>query len=234
MATGGGKGLGVKPLRTIDQVDTPQGSLMLKQRGERDFLITIAGRTLMTSMAHRSEQVLGIVACRRLSGYAQPRVLVGGLGMGFTLRAVLDELPQHARVTVAELNPVTEKWCRGPLAGLTDAAVADPRVQVEIVDVAKAITRAADGPPGHRFDAIVIDLYVGPDAGTASKDPLYGKGAVNRTFRALTADGIFSVWGEAFDAAFVKRLEGAGFTVRHERPGKGGLRHVVYVAQKKH
>lgn len=223
----------MKPLRTIESVETKEGTLALKQRDERDFLITIGGRVLMTSTAHRSEEALGIVACRRLKTYAAPKVLVGGLGMGFTLRAVLDELPAGANVTVAELNPVTESWCRGPLAGLTANAVSDPRVKVEIIDVTKAIARAADGPPGERFDAIVIDLYVGPDAGTRRDDPLYGRKAATQAARALTAQGVYSIWGEAFDAAYVKRLEGAGFTVRHERPGKGGLRHVVYVAQKR-
>lgn len=223
----------MKPLRTIDSVETKEGTLALKQRGERDFLITIAGRVLMTSTAHRSEVALGIVACRRLKNYAQPRVLVGGLGMGFTLRAVLDELPKNAQVTVAELNPVTETWCRGPLAVLTDHAVEDPRVKVEIVDVTKAISYAGEGPPERRYDAIVIDLYVGPDAGTRKEDPLYGKRAARQAAQALTAGGVFAIWGEAFDAAYAKRLEGAGFSVRHERPGKGGLRHVVYVATKR-
>ncbi len=223
----------MKPLRTIDSVETKEGTLALKQRGERDFLITIDGRVLMSSTAHRSEQALGIVACRRLANYAVPRVLVGGLGMGFTLRAVLDELPKNARVTVAELNPITETWCRGPLAELTAHAVEDPRVKVEIIDVAKAIARAASGQPGLRFDAIVIDLYVGPDAASTRDDPLYGRRAAAQACQALTAGGVFSIWGEAYDETYAQRLERVGFDVRYERPGKGGLRHVVYVATKR-
>jgi spermidine synthase len=222
----------MKPLRTIDRVQTEDGLLELKQRSERDFLITIDNRVLMTSTAHRSEEVLGIVACRRLKPYARPRVLIGGLGMGYTLRAVLDELPPTGQVVVAELNPVTEKWCRGPLALLTNDALSDPRVKVEIADVSGVMARAASHPD-RRFDAIVIDLYVGPDAGTGVRDPLYGKKACVRAHEALTAQGIFGVWGEAYDAAFATRLDAAGFDVRHERPGKGGLRHVVYVAQKR-
>lgn len=222
----------MKPLKTIDSVTTPDGVLALKQRGERDFLITHDGRVLMTSVAHRSEVALGKVACRRLANYAQPRILVGGLGMGFTLRAVLDTVPKGARVVVAELNAITETWCRGPLAALTDSAVTDPRVTVEIEDVTKVIARASSGNPAARFDAIVVDLYVGPDAGTRANDPLYGKKAVRQAAQALTAGGIYSIWGEALDAAYVSRLEGAGFSVTHQKPGKGGLRHVVYVAQK--
>lgn len=223
----------MKPLRTIDQHETPEGTLALKQRGARDFLITIAGRVLMTSTAHRSEEVLGTLACQRLAAHPRPRVLVGGLGMGFTLRAVLRELPAQAEVVVAELNPITETWCRGPLAVLTDCAVGDPRVRVELGDVADAIAAAASGPPERRYDAIVIDLYVGPAADTAEADPLYGAKATARAASALAPGGVFSIWGENFDAAYAARLERAGFSVRHQRPGKGGLRHVVYVAQKR-
>jgi spermidine synthase len=214
----------MKPLRTVDQVETGEGTLALKQRGERDFLITIGGRVLMTSTAHRSEAVLGLVACRRLGSHPAPRVLVGGLGMAFTLRAVLDVLPPTAVVTVAELNPITEVWCRGPLALLTDRAVEDPRVRVEITDVHQAIARAADGKPEGRFDAIVADLYVGPTASLKQ---------CRRTERALTPGGIFSVWGEAYEEGYARTLAAVGFSVRHERPGKGGLKHVVYVAQKR-
>jgi spermidine synthase len=214
----------MKPLRTVEQVETPDGTLALKQRGERDFLITIDGRVLMTSTAHRSEAVLGLVACRRLAGHPAPRVLVGGLGMAFTLRAVLDVLPPTARVTVAELNPVTVTWCRGPLSALTGRAVDDPRVGVEIADVHQVIARAAEGPPEGRYDAIVADLYVGPEA---KLKPL------KRTERALTPGGIFSVWGEAYEPAYARQLALAGFEARYERPGKGGLKHVVYIATKR-
>ncbi len=223
----------MKPLVTIASVETPEGALALKQRGERDFLITIAGRVLMTSTARRSEEALGTLACRRLAGQASPRVLVGGLGMGFTLRAVLDTLPPRARVVVAELNPVTEAWCRGPLAVLTQGAVADARVTVEVADVAQVIARAASGPPAGRYDAISIDLYVGPDAATREDDRLYGRAAAAQAFAALTPGGIFSVWGEEYDDGYERRLRGAGFEVTHERPGRGGRGHVVYVAQKR-
>ena len=159
-------------------------------------------------------------------------MLVGGLGMGFTLRAVLDRLPRGAQVVVAELNPIVETWCRGPLAHLTDRAVEDPRVTVALEDVGKSITRAANSGIETKFDAIVIDLYVGPDAGTEKKDPLYGSKAVDTARRALKSGGIFAIWGEAWDEAFEHRLEKVGFEVRHERPGKGGLKHVIYIAQR--
>lgn len=220
----------MKPLRTIESVKTRDGMLELKSRGPKDFLITIDGRILMTSTAHRSEVALGKVACSRLATYAQPRVLVGGLGMAYTLRAVLDELPPTAKVIVAELNAITETWCRTHMAPLTDSAVDDPRVKIEIADVMKVISAAAHGSPDKRFDAIVIDLYVGPDAGTRRDDPLYGARACSEARQALKKGGIFSIWGEAYDEAYAKRLEKNGFEVRAEKPGRGGLRHVVYVA----
>lgn len=222
----------MKPLRTIESVETKEGLLSLKQRDTHDFLITVAGRVLMTSTAHRSEVALGAVACKRLANYASPRVLVGGLGMAYTLRAVLDRLGKGAKVVVAELNPVVEQWCRGPLAHLTDRAVEDPRVTVAIEDVTKSISRAANSGLEEKFDAIVIDLYVGPDAGSSKKDPLYGSKAVDAARRALRSGGIFAIWGEAYDPSFERRLEKVGFEVRHERPGKGGLKHVIYVAQR--
>ncbi len=220
-----------QPWLTLDSVPTPEGALELRQRGERDFLITVAGRVLMSSAAHRSEAALGEVACRGLGGRRGPRVLVGGLGMGFTLRAVLDALPPTGRVVVAELNPVVVGWCRGPLAALTGRAAEDRRVAIEIADVAAVIRRAASGGDEGRFDVVVLDLYEGPGAHTDKRDdPLYGRGAIERTRAALSPGGVFAVWGENPDAGFEKRLRGAGFTVAVDRPGRGGLRHVVYRA----
>jgi spermidine synthase len=216
------------PWKIIDSVATEAGTLELRQRGERDFLITVGGLVLMNSAAHRSESALGRLACGRLRQHPSPRVLVGGLGMGYTLKAVLDLLPATGRVVVAELNPVVVTWCRGPLAGLTGCAATDPRVTVEIIDVADLIR----GHVGECFDAIVLDLYTGPDAHSHKRDdPLYGSAAIAGTRAALRPGGVFAVWGENYDAGFAKRLHAAGFAVTSERPGHGGLRHVVYVAQ---
>jgi len=163
----------------------------------------------------------------------KPRVLIGGLGMGLTLRAALDALPEEAQVTVAELNPDVVAWCRGPLSGLALNAVGDHRVAVVIDDVASVITEASK-PNATKFDAIIIDLYEGPGTGTdALLDPFYGSCALKTTAAALSADGVFAVWGESLDAGFEKRLAAAGFSVVRQRPGRGGLRHVVYVARKR-
>jgi spermidine synthase len=186
----------------------------------------------MNSSANRSEVALGEYACRLVAGRPRPRVLIGGLGMAFTLRAALDALPATAQVVVAELEPAVVTWCRGPLGDLTGCAVNDPRVSVETDDVA-AVIIAATHKGAARYDAIVIDLYVGPSADSDPHfDPYYGSHALQTTAHALTPGGIFAIWGENPDAAFEKRLTAARFTFERLRPGRGGLRHVVYIAKK--
>jgi len=223
-----------QPWNTVESVATDEGTLELRQRGERDFMIMIGSQVLMNSLANRSEVVLGQLGCGHLKESENPRVLVGGLGMGFTLKAVLDTLPPESRVVVAELNATVLEWCRGPLAGLTGNAVDDPRVTVEIGDVAHRIRRSPAKGGDARFDAIILDLYRGPHAKTHhSDDPLYGSRAIDNMRAALKPCGVVAVWGENYDEAFDKRLRSAGFTVTTERPGRGGLRHVVFLAQLK-
>ena len=221
-----------QPWIIIESIATKEGLLELRQRGEKDFLIMIGTQVLMNSMANRSEIVLGQQGCGHLKDSSAPRVLVGGLGMGFTLRAVLDSLPGTAQVIVAELNPVVAEWCRGPLAAITGNAVSDPRVSVEIGDVAQLIRKAAVSGVDSRFDAIVLDLYRGPHAKTHPvNDPLYGSRAIENYRGALKPDGQLSVWGENHDDGFVRRLQKGGFSVITERPGRGGLRHAVFLAR---
>jgi len=221
-----------QPWQTIETVRTVDGVLELRRRGERDFLILVNNRVLMNSSANRSETALGELAGRKVASQRKPRVLVGGLGMGLTLRATLDSVPSSARVVVAELNQAVVAWCKGPLAILTNNAVDDNRVTITLDDVAAVIVRASQ-PSGEKFDAIIIDLYAGPHAETdAINDPFYGNRALSTTRDALTPEGIFAVWGEAADTAFEKRLVAAGFVFDRQRPGRGGLRHVVYIAWK--
>ena len=223
-----------QPWKSIESITTDEGTLELRQRGERDFMIMIGPQVLMNSLANRSEVMLGQLGCGHLKEIENPRVLVGGLGMGFTLKAVLDTLPPAAQVVVGELNPAVLEWCRGPLAGLTENAVDDPRVTVEIGDVAHRIRRSAVNGGGARFDAIVLDLYRGPHAKTHhSDDPLYGSRAIENMRAALKPCGVVAVWGESYDESFDKRLRSAGFTVTTDRPGRGGLRHVVFLAHLK-
>jgi spermidine synthase len=212
-------------------VSTPDGALDLRRRGEKDFLITIGGRILMSSAAHRSEDALAKLACAGLRKKRRARVLVSGLGMGFTLRAALDELAEDAEVIVAELNPVVVEWCKGPLARLTAGAASDPRVTVEVVDVERRIAQVARDKHAPRFDAVVLDMYQGPQHLVRADEPFYGHVAVRRTKEALSPGGTFAIWCEGASTGFEANLRGAGFHYRLERAGRGGARiHCVYIA----
>lgn len=216
-----------KQWRIIETVDTEDGILELRKRGEKDYLITIAGRVLMNSTSNRSEILLSELACKSLNNRNKPRILIGGLGMGYTLRAALDNLPESARVVVAELNPAVVKWCRGPIAHLTAHSVEDPGVKLMTVDVS-ALIRKAD----NEFDAIILDLYEGPFGAAKDRgEHLYGAAALRRTSAALVPGGVFAVWSEDPDRAFEKRLVSAGFSFKRHRPGRGS-RHAVYIAEK--
>ena len=221
-----------RPWHMVDSVTTDEGRIELRQRGESDFLITIDGRVLMNAASNLSEIVLAQMGCAPLAKKKRPRVLIGGLGMGFTLKAALDTLPADAAVVVAELNPAVVTWCRGPIAHLTGRAVDDSRVEVVIGDVSACIRRAALAGRQERFDAIILDLYEGPCQGDPGRgEPLYGKAALALCHTALAADGVLAVWSEDPDRTFEARLKAAGFLVHSQRPGRGN-RHVVYIAHK--
>lgn len=216
------------PWTTLATVATPEGALELRRRGEREFLILIDGRVLMTSRDRRSEEALATLACRPLTA-ARPRVLIGGLGMAYTVRAALDALPATAELVVAELTPAVDAWCRGPLAPLTAGAVLDPRVRVVIDDVARVIAAA---PPRH-YDAIVLDLYEGPHAATQrADDPFYGRAALRRSHAALAAGGSLAVWSEEPDEPFARRFTAAGFELTTHRLGTTRT-HVVYLGRRR-
>jgi spermidine synthase len=214
-----------RPWQTLASVPTEEGALELRRRGEHDFLIVVGGRVLMTSSAHRSEDALARLAAGRLAGRAGLRVLIGGLGMAYTLRAALEAFPPDARITVAELNPTVVEWCRGPLAALTAAAASDPRVTIIVDDVARVIAGAAG-----EYDAILLDLYEGPNAASQRRDdPFYGAAALGRQHAALRPGGVLAVWSEDPDAPYAKRFAAAGFSVTTQRPSQGGRSHVVYL-----
>ena len=183
----------------------------------------------MNSRASRSEEQLGVRTCKGLGAGA--RVLIGGLGMGLTLRAVLDSLPEESHVDVSELHPIVAEWCHGPLAALTGGCLDDPRVSVRVGDVADHIREVADSAAA--YDAIVLDLFEGPHAHTdARRDPFYGRQAIERSWRALRPGGVLGVWAEAREQHFEARLGAQGFTVESHRPGRGGLRHWIVLARR--
>lgn len=219
------------PWETLASEKTPDGVLALMRRGEKDFLITIDGRVLMSSAAHRSETALAKLACAGMRERRRARVLVSGLGMGFTLRAAVDELADDAVVTVAELNPVVVGWCKGPLAPLVDDAARDPRVTIEIRDVTSVIADAASDGGARRFDAIVLDLYEGPQNQSRPSDKLYGDAATLRARKALAPGGVFAIWCEGASAGFERSLRAAGFQYRLEKAGRGARIHYVYLAR---
>ena len=204
--------------------------MILLKASDEDFLIRMPSYILMTSEYHVSESALGANAAQRIAGRPRPRMLIGGLGMAYTLRAALDALPPHAEVTVAELNPAVVRWCRTERAALNGFPLDDPRVTVHIGDVAKVIATAGRRG-GARFDAIVLDLYQGTeDANSQPDHPFYGFRALERTWNALSEGGVLAVWTETSDAGFEKRMGTAGFDFQRTRPGDAGPRHTVYLA----
>ncbi len=216
------------PWKALATVTTSEGELQLRQRGPREFLITIDGRVLMTSSERSSEEAVATLACQQLTGRSAPRVLIGGLGMAYTVRAALDALPKRAQVTVAELTAEVATWCSGPLAVLTRGAVLDPRVRVVIKDVARVIESARPG----QLDAIILDLYEGPHAAAKREnDPFYGRAALVRSFAALAPGGVLAIWSEEANVVFKRRMAEVGFETSLHHPG-GSRAYVVYLGRR--
>lgn len=205
--------------------------LRLLQRND-EFSIKIAGSTgeLMNSRLHGSEDALATLACERISDHPAPRVLIGGLGMGFTLAAALGALGESAEVTVAELVPEVEQWNLGPLGSAAGYPLKDSRARVHIGDVVQLIK---DSPGA--YDAILLDIDNGPEGLTRKEnDWLYTAPGIAAAQAALTPEGILAYWSAGQDPAFTERLKRAGLSVepvnvRALRPGKGA-RHVIWLA----
>jgi spermidine synthase len=220
------------PWITLASEPTADGVLELRCRGGVDYLITIAGRILMSSAAHRSEVALAERGTWGLRERRNARVLVSGLGMGFTLQAALKQLAPDARVDVAELNAVVADWCRGPLAPLTASAATDKRVRLHTVDVAEQLAKIAAGPAHEHYDSVLLDMYEGPQPRVSYRHPIYGAEALQRTHTAMKPHGILAVWCEAASSGFERNLELAGFGFKLEKAGRGARIHLVYVAKK--
>lgn len=214
------------PFTLIDSVETKEGLLELRRRRD-EFLVSIAGRVLMSSAIHRTEDAVATLGIARMANTKAPRVLIGGLGLGFTLRAALDALPSDAHLTMAELTDRVVAWCRGPVAPIIRHALDDRRVSVEVADVMDVVRRSRG------LDAIIIDLYEGPKPlPKGTHDPLYGNAAVAAVWASLAAGGVYAVWSEEPYPPFEHRLRLQGFEVTRERVGRGGPRHAVYIAKR--
>ncbi|ONF95019.1 spermidine synthase [Sphingomonas jeddahensis] len=218
------------PRELVGVAEVPGGPpLRLFKRGA-DFMIVLDRNELMSTRMSGSEVALGTMTCDRLGGRAAPRLLIGGYGMGFTLRAVLGRLGPDAQVVVAELVPGIIEWARGPMAALTDGCLDDPRVTVDMGDVAEAI-RSGSGS----YDAILLDVDNGPDGLTRpANDGIYTARGLAAAKRALRPGGVLAVWSAGPDAAFARRLAQAGFAVDEVRVkardnGKGAS-HVIWFA----
>lgn len=204
--------------------------LVLYRRGD-EFQIRVDGLELMSSRAHGSEEALARLACAEIGPRPRPRVLIGGLGFGFTLRAALDALPGEARVMVAELFPAVVEWNRGPAAGLAAHPLSDPRVSVTIGDV-RDVLAATEEP----FDAVLLDVDNGPGALTLeSNRGLYVEEGLEVVGRALTANGIVAVWSADPDAGLLRRLRTAGWEARTETVAAlsdgTGPEHTIFLAR---
>jgi spermidine synthase len=197
-----------------------------------EYIILANGKSLMSSGMYGSEKALATFACSRAQALQRPCVLIGGLGMGFTLRATLDSLPPDATVVVAELVPEVVEWNRGPLGPLAGNPLEDKRVRIETQDVAITLRSS----PG-RFDAVLLDVDNGPAALTSSENAwLYDDQGIAAAGGALKRDGVLAVWSAREDRKFEKRLRHGGFAVQVERVRgrlkNGGPHHTIFVGRK--
>ena len=219
------------PWSQIDSAPVPggDGELRLMRRGA-EFSIMLGSNQLMNSRLSGSEQALATLACGRLEALERPYLLIGGLGMGFTLRAALAVLGKGARVVVAELMPAVLGWARGPMAELFGDSLTDPRVSIREADVADLIRSSRS-----TFDAILLDVDNGPEAlAREANNALYDSKGLRAAHAALRPRGVLAVWSSGPDLKFTKRLREAGFDVdelKVRANGKrGGARQVIWVA----
>ncbi|MEQ8312059.1 MAG: spermidine synthase [Sphingopyxis sp.] len=215
----------------IDTAQIPGGGELRLYRRGGDFIIAISGNELMNSRMTGSEEALAVMSCARLRNAERAHLLIGGYGMGFTLRAALAALGPEAKVTIAELVPEIIDWAQGPMAQLAAGCLNDPRVELLISDVA-AVIAAGRG----RYDAILLDVDNGPDGLVrAANDGIYSPAGLAAAKAALRPGGVLAIWSAAPDARFTRRLATAGYRVdevpvRARTSGKGA-RHTIWFAR---
>jgi spermidine synthase len=220
----------VIPWTLLDTAKMPGGGhdLRLKQRGQ-EFSIMLGPIELMNSRLSGSEEALATLSVERIGGQGKPQMLIGGLGMGFTLRAALAVLGPEAGVTVAELVPAVVAWARGPMAEVFKGCLDDPRVTIVEGDVGREIRAKVSG-----YDAILLDVDNGPDGlSRKSNDSLYDLAGLATARRALKPGGVLAVWSSAPDEHFTRRLKKAGFATEELRVranGARGAKHMIWMA----
>lgn len=222
----------MKPWTILARARTPDGGDLTLTEHVSEFAILLNGQSLMSSRMHHSEDALAIIGCRLAKSVAAPRVLVGGLGMGFTLRAALDALPATAEVVVSELVHDVVEWNRGPIGAVANHPLADPRVTVDERDVAETLKLNRGG-----FDAVLLDVDNSPAAFTVSSNSaIYGDRGLVVARRALRPAGVLAIWSAKDDVRFEGRLKSVGFKVERERVAsrakRGGFKHTIIVAHK--
>jgi spermidine synthase len=222
----------VRHLEILGQTAGPDGAAIKLCRRDEEYIIYVGGKSLMSSGMVGSEEALAALGCGRARTLERPCVLIGGLGMGFTLRSTLDLLPADAAVVVAELVPSIVEWNHGPLGPLAGHPLNDPRVRVEVGDVAEILRASRDA-----FDAVLLDVDNGPTAFTAETNSwLYGDRGIAAARAALRTDGVLAVWSAREDSKFEKRLRYGKFTVEVERVRgrlkRGGPHHVIFLSYK--
>jgi spermidine synthase len=218
----------------LGTAQVPGGETLKLFAHGRDFMIVLGHNELMSTRMRGSEEALATMTLDRLAGRTQPRLLIGGYGMGFTLRAALARIGPRGHVTVAELVPEIIAWARGPMAEVAAGCLDDPRVTLRMDDVADAMLLAPEP-----FDAILLDVDNGPDGLVRPENNrIYSKAGLHNARRALTPDGVLAIWSAGPDPKFVRRMQDVGFAVeevevraRIDANGKGkGPRHVIWFA----
>ncbi|MEM1053030.1 MAG: spermidine synthase [Pseudomonadota bacterium] len=220
----------------IDTAQIDDGELLELYSHGRDFMIVLGRNELMSTRMRFSEEQLAAMTLDRLRN-SKPRILIGGYGMGFTLRAALAGLPEDAEVVVAEISEKIIEWAQGPMAELTGDCLSDPRLDLKICDVAALIDDANDGTCA-KFDAILLDVDNGPDGMVrADNNRIYSRTGLGKARDALVPGGIVSVWSAARDYGFTKRMKEAGLQVEEvgvrSRPNNKGAHHVIWFGRKR-
>lgn len=216
----------------LGSAHVPGGVEIRLYKHDNDYSILLPDDELMSTRMRASEDLLAVESLARVRHAAAPRMLIGGYGMGYTLRAALAAGGPGLRVTVAEIVPEIIQWARGPMAEVTAGCLDDPRVRIELADVGAVI-----GVANQAYDTILLDVDNGPDGVVrGDNDGLYSLTGLASAFRALAPRGVLAIWSAKNDAGFTRRLKRAGFSVEtvsaKSRPDGTGPRHLIWFARK--